>query len=963
MHVLGGEVPQLPQGELIGRRRELRSILKTLRDPARPYSGVVLTGIGGVGKSALAGRVMARQAELGWLVPAVRGPFSLTGIAIQVGLALMTAGRAPDMAELLAQPELDDRLRGPLLGRALAEHPILLVLDDFEQNLATGGDAFLNPDVADQLRALARQARTGRLLITCRHPLPGFNALLQSFPVPPLSPAETRKKLLRLPALDPHATVALKAIGGHPRMLEFLDALLSADPSRSRSVGERLAGLAAECGVDITRAVPDLDTARQIALTLEARDILLDELLAIVRREGHEAALLQTAVSHLPVSAAGLARMLASDDSTGDATAAAASLSRLAALSLLHLGTDGALVHRWTAEALATQGGAAAYRARCERAASYRLWRANHQSHALGDVVEALRNWLTGGSFDAAAGLALELFALLSQARQSVAVAALAAEVLEELPESHPGFAPIADAEASAHLALGASDRAFCRYISLQTLYEEKSKAAPDRADYQRDLSISYERVGDLYRALGQGEAARDAFAKALAITETLARNEPDRADYQRDLSVSYNKMGDLYRALGQGEAARDAFAKALAIAETLARNEPDRADYQRDLSVSYNKMGDLYRALGQGEAARDAFAKALAIAEKLARNEPDRADYQRDLSVSYERVGDLHAALGQGEAARDAFAKALAIRETLARNEPDRADYQRDLSVSYNKMGDLYAALGQGEAARDAFAKALAIAETLARNEPDRADYQRDLSVSYERVGDLYRALGQGEAARDAFAKALAIRETLARNEPDRADYQRDLSVSYNKMGDLYAALGQTEAARDAFAKDLAIAETLARNEPDRADYQRDLSISYERMGDSHGALEERDAAFAAYDRARIIHEALAVAEPDRADYQRDLAVCLLRQCQFMAADDARGNLERALDIVEALDASGRLQLVDASLLETLRQRVQGLAGGAPGQPPKAGPDAVGRRNNEDRWGPRAWLSRLRRR
>jgi tetratricopeptide (TPR) repeat protein len=758
VHVLGGVVPQLPQGELIGRRRELREILKTLRDPARSCSGVVLTGIGGVGKSALAGRVMARQSEAGWLMAAVQGPFSLTGIALAVGLALLTAGRAPEVAKLLVQPELDDRLRGPLLGRALAENPVLLVLDDFEQNLTTGGDAFLNPDVADQLRDLAKQARTGRLLITCRYPLPGFGPLLHSLAVPPLSPAETRKKLLRLPALGPHAATALRAIGGHPRMLEFLDALLSEDPSKSRSVGERLVRLAAAHGVDISRAAPDLDAAKQAALTLGARDIVLEALLAIVRQEGHDTALFQTAVSNLPVPASGLARMLAADDGPGDAAAAEASLSRLAALSLLHLGPDGALVHRWTAEALAALDGEPAHQARCVRAAGYRLWRTNHESHDVNDAVEALRNLLTGEAFDAAAALALELLGMLSQARQSVAVAGLAAEVLESLPETHAGFAPIADAEAQAHLALGATDRALRRYNSLLIRHEQKSKAAPDRADYQRDLSVFYERMGDLYRALGQGEAARDAFAKSLAIAEKLARDEPDRADYQRDLSVSYNKMGDLYTALGQGEAARDAFAKSLAIAEKLARDEPDRADYQRDLSVSYNKMGDLYTALGQGEAARDAFAKSLAIAEKLARDESDRADYQRDLSVSYGNMGDLYTALGQGEAARDAFAKSLAIREKLARDEPDRADYQRDLSVSYGNMGDLYTALGQGEAARDAFAKSLAIFEKLARDEPDRADYQRDLVVSLVRQAEL----AAGDERRTHLQRALGIVKAL---------------------------------------------------------------------------------------------------------------------------------------------------------------------------------------------------------
>jgi tetratricopeptide (TPR) repeat protein len=104
--------------------------------------------------------------------------------------------------------------------------------------------------------------------------------------------------------------------------------------------------------------------------------------------------------------------------------------------------------------------------------------------------------------------------------------------------------------------------------------------------------------VGDLFRGLGQGDQARQAFGKSLAIRERLAQAEPDRADYQRDLSVSYNKMGDLFRGLGQGDQARQAFGKSLAIRERLAQAEPDRADYQRDLSVSYIKMGDLFRGL-----------------------------------------------------------------------------------------------------------------------------------------------------------------------------------------------------------------------------------------------------------------------------------------------------------------------------------------------------------------------------
>ncbi len=907
-----GPVPQLRLDDLIGRRRELREALRTLRDRKRQYAGIVLTGIGGVGKSAVAGRMMNRLAGDGWLVPAHRGRFDLTAIAVTLGSALVQTGRAPArrLGEMLMRTDLDDRLRLQLLGQALTGERVLLVLDDFEQNLPTGGGAFLDDSVAEHLRLLAESARTGRVLITCRHPVPGTEAWLRPIAVGPLSPAESRKLLLRLPGLAARDAAGLagilRIIGGHPRMLEFLDGLLRGGEGRLPAVTAKLRGIAGTLNLDLTAPTPEIDNAVETALAIGARDVFLEELLAIARRDGSEEILLQAAVSNLPVTPEGLARMLA-DDGPGDPAPVVIAIGKLEALSLLHRLPEGTVwVHRWTAEGLANLGDEEQHHARCLRAGRYRWWRVENEGGRFDDGIEALRSFLAGRDFDDAVGVGESCIEALRRWQQSVGIAVLAAEILETLPETHPGYASIADEEAQAHLALGLTDRALMRYRQLLGRYERHVEAEPDRADYQRDLSVCYSKMGDLYGALGQGDEARQAYLKSLAIAERLAQAEPDRADHQRDLSVSYNKMGDLYGALGQSDEARQAYLKALAIRERLAQAEPDRADYQRDLAASYSRMGDLYGALGQGEEARQAYLKALAIAERLAQAEPERADYQRDLSVSCNKMGDLYGALGQGDEARQAYLKALAIRERLAQAEPDRADYQRDLSVSYERMGDLFRALGQGEEARQAFLKSLAIAERLAQAEPDRADYQRDLSVSYERMGDLYRALGQGDEAQQAYLKALAIRERLAQAEPNRADYQRDLSVSYNRMGDLYRALGQGDEARQAYLKDLAIAERLAQAEPDRADYQHDLSVSYNKIGDLYAALGQSDEARQAYLKALAIRERLAQAEPDRADYQRDLSVSYNNMGDIYAAlgqgDEARQAYLKALAIVERL-------------------------------------------------------------
>ena len=200
------------------------------------------------------------------------------------------------------------------------------------------------------------------------------------------------------------------------------------------------------------------------ALALAGRDVLLPELLEIVRAEGFEPALLQASVSNLPVTAAGLARMLAGDG-PGDVAAAEIALTRLAALSLLHRDAAGAaLAHRWTAEGLRQPDDAAAHRTRCERAAAYRLWRFQNESHALDDAVEALRNLLAGAAFDDAAGLAHALLQALTAAQQSVTVAALAAEVLESLPDITWPMARSPTPRRRRALALGFSERAMRRY-------------------------------------------------------------------------------------------------------------------------------------------------------------------------------------------------------------------------------------------------------------------------------------------------------------------------------------------------------------------------------------------------------------------------------------------------------------------------------------------------------------------
>ena len=97
-----------------------------------------------------------------------------------------------------------------------------------------------------------------------------------------------------------------------------------------------------------------------------------------------------------------------------------------------------------------------------------------------------------------------------------------------------------------------------------------------------------------------------------MRISDRLAKADPGNAGWQRDLSVSYNKIGDVLVAQGNLPEALKSFRDGLAIRDRLAKADPGNAGWQRDLSVSYNKIGDVLVAQGNLPEALKAFRDCL---------------------------------------------------------------------------------------------------------------------------------------------------------------------------------------------------------------------------------------------------------------------------------------------------------------------------------------------------------------
>jgi tetratricopeptide (TPR) repeat protein len=285
--------------------------------------------------------------------------------------------------------------------------------------------------------------------------------------------------------------------------------------------------------------------------------------------------------------------------------------------------------------------------------------------------------------------------------------------------------------------------------------------------------------IGDTKGALAAAQQARQIFADLLAAS-------PRSTDYQRELSVSYGKVGDVQVAQGDLPAALASYQAGLAIRDRLAKSDPHNAGWQRDLSVSYNKVGNVRVAQGHLPEALISYQAELTIADRLAKSDPHNAGWQRDLSVSYERVGNVQVAQGNLPAALASYQASLAIRDRLAKSDPGNAGWQRDLSVSYNKVGNVQVAQGDLPAALASYQASFAIADRLAKSDPGNAGWQRDLSVSYERLAFAFRKADDTTKALDALRHGRAIIVRMTNLSPDNAVWKRDLALFDEQIAQL---------------------------------------------------------------------------------------------------------------------------------------------------------------------------------
>ena len=262
----------------------------------------------------------------------------------------------------------------------------------------------------------------------------------------------------------------------------------------------------------------------------------------------------------------------------------------------------------------------------------------------------------------------------------------------------------------------GDLEQALTAYGQSKEILQRLHDANPGDGQAARDLSVSHNKIGDALlrrRQPGDLEQALRAYRQSKDIRQRLQTANPEDGQAARDLSVSYDNIGDDLLRRGQPgdlEQALTAFRQSKEIRQRLHDANPGDGQAARDLSVSHSQIGDVLLRRGQPgdlEQALTAYGQSKEILQRLYDANPEDGQAVGDLSVSLERLALIQLAEGPQHdpaQARTLFAQALRYRTALAAAAPLFEDVQREAIITLDLFLRACHACGDMAAAEEVF-------------------------------------------------------------------------------------------------------------------------------------------------------------------------------------------------------------------------------------------------------------------
>ena len=805
----------------VGRRSEQRRWPADLTGSS--LAGIVIYGIGGTGKTTLAAEIATRvlDREPGRILVSLTGPLTLESllgaVTATIRRALLISGHDPAAAmralDVAARADLgwQDRL-AILRGHVLDQVPVLLLLDNFEDNVCPDGNlgyAVRDEVLAGLLAAWVSDPGRARLLVTCRYrfTLPGGAERALSFrQLGALSRAETMKLAWSLPALDKLDEGQLEQVwrlaGGHPRSLEYLDALLSHGQARypdvtarlSAAISRRLSG--ADRGQWLS-ARTGLAAALAETVALAADDVLFDDLLARVTQvPGAADLLLGLSVYREPIDKNAVLFQAGQPDpdteSLPDRASAHQNITEILAASGItidesfdlarvpssvraQLAPHIAELNRRPVPPFRPMPGLQEQIAACQAASLLTVSDDGEEPQFF------VHRWT---ATDLAERAARENDLQLQAAERGAAAYWLwrvrvwpqdSAADLHDLLEARHHLLRAGDTEDA-----GRVTEWTCNQLHTWGAWDQESSLIHDTlawlpADSPRRTAWIGQ-LGILAQARGDYDEAADQYQRSLDISERMGN--------QGGMASSYHQLGMLAQDRGDYDEATRLYQRSLDISERMGN--------QGGMASSYHQLGMLAQDRGDYDEATRLYQRSLDTKERIGN--------QAGMASSYHQLGMLAQDRGDYDEATRLYQRSLDISERLGD--------QAGMASSYHQLGMLAQDRGDYDEATRLYQRSLDIL--------DRLGDQGGMASSYHQLGMLAQDRGDYDEATRLYQRSLDISERLGD--------QAGMASSYHQLGMLAQTRGDYDEATRLYQRSLQIFERLGD--------QTNMAVTYRNLG-----------------------------------------------------------------------------------------------------------------------------------
>ncbi len=274
----------------------------------------------------------------------------------------------------------------------------------------------------------------------------------------------------------------------------------------------------------------------------------------------------------------------------------------------------------------------------------------------------------------------------------------------------------------------------------------ELAKNRRDQGKHWRNLGLAYFLLGDYHNAIGYLE-------QTLKISRALVDQRGEGADLG-NLGIAYHSVGDYQKAIGYYE-----------LALKISRASDDRdgeGNHLGNLGVVYSSLGDYPKGIGYHE-------QALKISRVIGDRRGEGAALG-NLGLAYYLLGEFQKAIGYYE-------QGLSIAHAIG----DR----RAEGTALGNLGNVNLNFGEFQKAIGYYEQALEIAHAIG----DRSGESRNLG----NLGNVYGSLGEHQKAIGYHEQALKIACAI-HDRTNEGNHLGNLGNAYYELGEYQKAIGYYE-------------------------------------------------------------------------------------------------------------------------------------------------------------------------